>query len=73
VAGRSRLIQVLEQNAIDIFCVAHTLGWFFKALILRDYWFCWVRVYRSRGLQTLTTNADLESGPFVDTTGITSD
>src|ERR1700761_1447065 len=30
------------QNAIDIFCLAHTLGWFGKALILRDYWFCWV-------------------------------
>ena len=30
-------------NAVDIFCVAHTLGWFGKAMILRDYWFCWVR------------------------------
>ena len=30
------------QNAIDIFCLAHALGWFGKALILRDYWFCWV-------------------------------
>jgi len=29
-------------NAIDIFCLAHTLGWFGKALILRDYWFCWI-------------------------------
>jgi len=29
-------------NAIDIFCFAHTLGWFGKALILRDYWFCWI-------------------------------
>ncbi|KAI0754781.1 phosphatidylserine synthase 2 [Daedaleopsis nitida] len=29
-------------NAIDIFCVAHALGWFGKALILRDYWFCWI-------------------------------
>ncbi|KAJ7133543.1 phosphatidyl serine synthase-domain-containing protein [Mycena epipterygia] len=29
-------------NALDIFCVAHTLGWFGKALILRDYWFCWI-------------------------------
>ncbi|KAL7279822.1 hypothetical protein ACG7TL_006229 [Trametes sanguinea] len=28
-------------NAIDIFCLAHALGWFGKALILRDYWFCW--------------------------------
>ena len=31
------------QNALDIFCIAHALGWFGKALILRDYWFCWVR------------------------------
>jgi len=29
-------------NVIDIFCLAHTLGWFGKALILRDYWFCWI-------------------------------
>lgn len=29
-------------NALDIFCVAHTLGWFGKAMILRDYWFCWI-------------------------------
>ncbi|KAH9980040.1 phosphatidyl serine synthase-domain-containing protein [Lactifluus volemus] len=28
-------------NAIDIFCLAHALGWFGKAMILRDYWFCW--------------------------------
>lgn len=31
------------QGAIDIFCLAHALGWFGKAMILRDYWFCWVR------------------------------
>ncbi|EPQ54628.1 PSS-domain-containing protein [Gloeophyllum trabeum ATCC 11539] len=29
-------------NAVDIFCLAHALGWFGKALILRDYWFCWI-------------------------------
>ncbi|TDL17759.1 phosphatidylserine synthase 2 [Rickenella mellea] len=29
-------------NAIDIFCIAHALGWFGKAMILRDYWFCWI-------------------------------
>lgn len=29
-------------NAIDIFCLAHALGWFGKAMILRDYWFCWI-------------------------------
>ncbi|THG99318.1 hypothetical protein EW026_g2998 [Hermanssonia centrifuga] len=28
-------------DAIDIFCLAHALGWFGKAMILRDYWFCW--------------------------------
>ncbi|KAJ7019432.1 phosphatidyl serine synthase-domain-containing protein [Mycena alexandri] len=29
-------------NALDVFCVAHTIGWFGKAMILRDYWFCWI-------------------------------
>ncbi|KDQ15125.1 hypothetical protein BOTBODRAFT_32107 [Botryobasidium botryosum FD-172 SS1] len=29
-------------NALDIFCVAHALGWFGKAMILRDYWVCWI-------------------------------
>lgn len=29
-------------NAMDIFAFAHTIGWFGKALILRDYWFCWI-------------------------------
>jgi len=29
-------------NALDVFCIAHTLGWFGKAMILRDYWFCWI-------------------------------
>ncbi|KAJ3822385.1 phosphatidyl serine synthase-domain-containing protein [Lentinula raphanica] len=29
-------------NAFDIFCLAHALGWFGKAMILRDYWFCWI-------------------------------
>ncbi|EJC98958.1 phosphatidylserine synthase 2 [Fomitiporia mediterranea MF3/22] len=29
-------------DAVDIFCLAHALGWFGKALILRDYWFCWI-------------------------------
>jgi phosphatidylserine synthase 2 len=29
-------------NAIDIFCLAHGLGWFGKGMILRDYWFCWI-------------------------------
>ncbi|GAB00005.1 uncharacterized protein L969DRAFT_210413 [Mixia osmundae IAM 14324] len=25
---------------IDIFCLAHTLGWFLKSMILRDFWLC---------------------------------
>ncbi|CAK5283932.1 unnamed protein product [Mycena citricolor] len=29
-------------NALDVFCIAHTIGWFGKAMILRDYWFCWI-------------------------------
>jgi len=29
-------------NAFDVFCVAHFLGNLGKALILRDYWFCWI-------------------------------
>lgn len=29
-------------DSIDIFCLAHALGWFGKAMILRDYWFCWI-------------------------------
>lgn len=29
-------------NQLDIFVIAHALGWFGKALILRDYWFCWI-------------------------------
>ena len=35
-------IDHLAQNALDVFCIAHALGWFGKAMILRDYWFCWV-------------------------------
>ncbi|KAG9051694.1 hypothetical protein FS837_000083 [Tulasnella sp. UAMH 9824] len=29
-------------NAVDIFALAHFLGWLGKALILRDYWLCWI-------------------------------
>jgi phosphatidylserine synthase 2 len=29
-------------SQLDIFVLAHTLGWFAKAIILRDVWFCWV-------------------------------
>ena len=31
---------ILDQ--IDIFVFAHTIGWFGKALILRDFWLCWI-------------------------------
>ncbi|KAI9357777.1 phosphatidyl serine synthase-domain-containing protein [Pilaira anomala] len=31
---------VMDQ--LDIFVIAHALGWFGKSLILRDYWFCWI-------------------------------
>ncbi|EPZ30998.1 Phosphatidyl serine synthase domain-containing protein [Rozella allomycis CSF55] len=30
------------KSQMDIFVVAHALGWFAKALIIRDYWFCWI-------------------------------
>ncbi|KAI8854539.1 phosphatidyl serine synthase-domain-containing protein [Chytridium lagenaria] len=29
-------------DQMDVFVLAHTLGWFAKSLILRDYWFCWI-------------------------------
>jgi hypothetical protein len=27
---------------VDIFVVAHALGWYGKSLIVRDYWLCWI-------------------------------
>ncbi|KAF9188716.1 hypothetical protein BGZ50_001161 [Haplosporangium sp. Z 11] len=32
---------VMDQ-VVDVFVLAHALGWFCKALILRDYTFCWI-------------------------------
>jgi phosphatidylserine synthase 2 len=29
-------------NQLDVFVLAHTLGWIAKSLVLRDYWLCWV-------------------------------
>ncbi|EGF82974.1 hypothetical protein BATDEDRAFT_84504 [Batrachochytrium dendrobatidis JAM81] len=29
-------------NQMDVFVIAHTMGWFCKALVLRDYWLCWI-------------------------------
>ncbi|ORX84416.1 PSS-domain-containing protein [Anaeromyces robustus] len=34
--------QNVKDQVYDIFVLAHFLGWFGRALILRDYWFCWV-------------------------------
>ncbi|CAJ0926554.1 12956_t:CDS:2 [Entrophospora sp. SA101] len=30
------------KDQMDIFVVYHASGWFAKALVLRDYWFCWI-------------------------------
>ncbi|CAO3642675.1 unnamed protein product [Cunninghamella echinulata] len=30
------------KDQMDIFVLAHALGWYGKALITRDYWLCWV-------------------------------
>ncbi|OUM62958.1 hypothetical protein PIROE2DRAFT_10648, partial [Piromyces sp. E2] len=32
----------IKDQVYDIFVLAHFLGWFGRALILRDYWFCWI-------------------------------
>jgi len=32
----------VKDQVYDIFVLAHFLGWFGRALILRDYWFCWI-------------------------------
>ncbi|KAJ6583913.1 PSS-domain-containing protein [Mycena vulgaris] len=40
--GMMQMLDPKLGNALDVFCVAHTLGWFGKAMILRDYWFCWI-------------------------------
>ncbi|KAI9100975.1 phosphatidylserine synthase 2 [Phlyctochytrium arcticum] len=29
-------------DQMDVFVVAHALGWYAKAIVLRDYWFCWI-------------------------------
>ncbi|KAJ1559184.1 hypothetical protein HK405_011678 [Cladochytrium tenue] len=29
-------------DQMDVFVLAHTFGWYAKALVLRDYWFCWI-------------------------------
>ncbi|KAI7864644.1 phosphatidyl serine synthase-domain-containing protein [Spinellus fusiger] len=36
------LTQENIMSQMDIFVVAHTVGWFAKALILRDVWCCWI-------------------------------
>ncbi|KAF9998716.1 hypothetical protein BGZ79_007622 [Entomortierella chlamydospora] len=32
----------IMDQVFDVFALAHTVGWFCKALILRDYTFCWI-------------------------------
>ncbi|KAG0210528.1 hypothetical protein BGX33_004845 [Mortierella sp. NVP41] len=32
----------IVDQTLDVFVLAHALGWFCKALILRDYTFCWI-------------------------------
>ena len=27
---------------MDLFVPAHMIGWYFKMLLLRDWWICWV-------------------------------
>ncbi|XP_071809454.1 phosphatidylserine synthase 2-like [Asterias amurensis] len=29
-------------DKIDVFVIGHLLGWYFKMLMIRDYWVCWV-------------------------------
>ncbi|KAI8919140.1 phosphatidyl serine synthase-domain-containing protein [Powellomyces hirtus] len=29
-------------DQMDVFVVAHAVGWYAKAIVLRDYWFCWI-------------------------------
>jgi len=50
----------LLQDALDIFCVAHAFGWFGKALILRDYWFCWVRTPLHNHISVVSDSANLD-------------
>ncbi|RUS23347.1 phosphatidyl serine synthase-domain-containing protein [Endogone sp. FLAS-F59071] len=30
------------KGQMDAFVIAHLLGWYGKAVVLRDYWFCWI-------------------------------
>ncbi|KAF0515241.1 Phosphatidylserine synthase 2 [Gigaspora margarita] len=30
------------KNQLDIFVIYHIVGWYAKAVVLRDYWFCWI-------------------------------
>ncbi|KAG9300619.1 hypothetical protein G9A89_005219 [Geosiphon pyriformis] len=30
------------KNQMDIFVIYHMIGWYAKAVVLRDYWFCWI-------------------------------
>ncbi|RKO83774.1 phosphatidyl serine synthase-domain-containing protein [Blyttiomyces helicus] len=41
-AEKCELTAEVLWDQMDVFVIAHTLGWFGKAIILRDYWFCWI-------------------------------
>ncbi|KAJ3179909.1 hypothetical protein HDU87_002477 [Geranomyces variabilis] len=41
-AGACDLTPATIWDQMDIFVVAHALGWYAKAIVLRDYWFCWI-------------------------------
>ncbi|CAG8499237.1 5685_t:CDS:2 [Paraglomus brasilianum] len=30
------------KDQIDVFVIYHSIGWYAKAVVIRDYWFCWV-------------------------------
>ncbi|CAG8482854.1 10053_t:CDS:2, partial [Cetraspora pellucida] len=30
------------RDQLDIFVIYHIVGWYAKAVVLRDYWFCWI-------------------------------
>ena len=42
IPGEGWNFQVLKDTLFDEFVIAHTLGWWVKALIMRNYWMLWV-------------------------------
>ncbi|KAL7753823.1 hypothetical protein RI367_000755 [Sorochytrium milnesiophthora] len=41
-AGNCELSWSNVMDQLDEFVIAHILGWYAKAIVIRDYWFCWV-------------------------------